>query len=316
MREDELAAHALTSRVVAAEVAPFSAREFWRLARTVDDLGRLFGLRASEIQNELSIPGEQAERVARLMERRTALALATEELEHSGMWVLTSLSEDYPTRLRDRLGDSAPVVLHGVGDKALLGEDGVGVVGSRDIPPESAEVAREVARIASGAGVPIVSGAARGVDQHAMNAVVEFGGRVVGVLADSLQRTVGRPSTRRAVASGQICLVTPYAPRAGFSAGNAMGRNKIIYALSRAVLIVRSDEGTGGTWTGANEAISGRFTQVLSWTGAGSGPGNGPLVTNGAAEVADLPHLKRAILQPAAEPGPPVAPAGDQLSFF
>ena len=31
-----------------------------------------------------------------------------------------------------RLGDAAPVVLHGVGDTSLLNDDGVGVVGSRD----------------------------------------------------------------------------------------------------------------------------------------------------------------------------------------
>lgn len=66
----------------------------------------------------------------------------------------------------------------------------------------------------------------------------------------------------------------PWSPEAitlavPFSVGNAMGRNKIIYGLSRCTIVVATDDGTGGTWAGATEALKNHYGRVASWTGAG-----------------------------------------------
>ena len=50
-------------------------------------------------------------------------------------------------------------------------------------------------------------------------------------------------------------LISPYDPAAGFNVGHAMQRNKLIYALADAALVVSSDYGKGGTWTGAVEQL-------------------------------------------------------------
>ena len=233
--EQDLAALALTSRLVESATKPLASREFWALRRGIEP-SALHGMTASEIAAELSVPSEYAERIAKLFDRAAGLAIALEKLDHSGIWTITGVGQRYPERLRTRLRDSAPVVLHGVGDTSLLDADGVGVVGSRDISAEGSQVAREIAQGAVKLGLPVVSGAARGVDSDAMNAAFEAGGQVVGVLADALERTVTRRGTRRGVAGGQICLVTPFTPSAPFSVGNAMGRNKIIYACRAARL--------------------------------------------------------------------------------
>ena len=54
---------------------------------------------------------------------------------------------------------------------------------------------------------------------------------------------------------GRLALVSPYDPAAGFNVGHAMGRNKLIYALADAALVVSSDYQKGGTWTGAVEQL-------------------------------------------------------------
>jgi predicted Rossmann fold nucleotide-binding protein DprA/Smf involved in DNA uptake len=54
---------------------------------------------------------------------------------------------------------------------------------------------------------------------------------------------------------GQLVLLSPYDPQAGFNIGNAMQRNKLIYALADAALVVQSDYGKGGTWAGAIEQL-------------------------------------------------------------
>lgn len=312
--EQDLAALALTSRLVESATKPLSAREFWALRRGGEP-SALHGMTATEIAAELSIPSEDAERIARLFDRAAGLAIALEKLDHSGIWTITGVGERYPERLRTRLRDSAPVVLHGVGDASMLDADGVGVVGSRDISAEGSQIAREIAKSAARSGLPVISGAARGVDQDAMNAAFEAGGRVVGVLADALEHAVTRRGTRRGVAGGQICLVTPYAPSVAFSVGNAMGRNKIIYGLARCTIVVSSDHETGGTWAGATEALKNGYGRVASWIGPGGGAGNSGLVQRGAAGLSDVNRLGELLQQSDGSSVVDVGTIGDQLTF-
>jgi predicted Rossmann fold nucleotide-binding protein DprA/Smf involved in DNA uptake len=312
--EQDLAALALTSRLVESATKPLSAHEFWVLRRGSEP-SALHGMTATEIAAELSVPSEDAERIAKLFDRAAGLAIALEKLDHSGIWTITGVGRRYPERLRTRLRDSAPVVLHGVGDASMLDADGVGVVGSRDISATGSQIAREIAQSAVKSGLPVISGAARGVDGDAMNAAFEVGGQVVGVLADALEHAVTRRTTRRGVAGGQICLVTPYTPSAAFSVGNAMGRNKVIYGLSRCTIVVASDHETGGTWTGATEALKNGYGRVASWIGPGSGAGNSALVQRGAAELSDVSRLEELLHESVVSPAVKVEPLGDQLTL-
>ena len=60
---------------------------------------------------------------------------------------------------------------------------------------------------------------------------------------------------RNLLMEGQLVLVSPYDPSAGFNVGHAMQRNKLIYALADAALVVSSDLNKGGTWAGAVEQL-------------------------------------------------------------
>lgn len=286
----DLAALALTSRLVDAVVKPLSGREFWQVTKDTS-AAELRGMTSAEIAAKLLITTDKADRIAALFDRAASIALGLEKLEHSGTWTITAAGKRYPERLRARLGDAAPVTLHGVGDASLLDTDGVGVVGSRNVTKDGAQVARDIAHAAVKAGLPVVSGAARGVDRDAMNGAFEVGGQVIGVLAEALQKSVSRPGTRRGIADGNICLITPYTPTAPFSVGNAMGRNKIIYALSRCTVVVSSEQEAGGTWAGATEALKHHYGRVAAWRGAGGTPGNGALVNQGAFALTEIGQL-------------------------
>jgi DNA processing protein len=105
----------------------------------------------------------------------------------------------------------------------------------------------------------------------------EAGGKVCGVLADSLEKTTMNREHRNLLLDGQLVLISPYDPSAGFNVGNAMQRNKLIYALADASLVVSSDLNKGGTWTGAVEqldklkfvpvfmSIDGRVFRRIGW---------------------------------------------------
>jgi predicted Rossmann fold nucleotide-binding protein DprA/Smf involved in DNA uptake len=124
-----------------------------------------------------------------------------------------------------------------------------------------------------------------------MAAAYAVGGKTVGILAESLVRRVRGAETRLVIGEGATCLATPFKPDVGFSVANAMNRNKIVYALSRVTLVVACEEGSGGTWQGATEALRKRYGRVAVWTGTGAEPGNRALVALGASAVQSTEEL-------------------------
>ena len=212
-------------------------------------------------------------------------------------------------------GAKAPPVVHGAGALDLLDTPGLGVVGSRDVSEAGGALAKEVARLAAQRGLALVSGGARGVDQLAMDAAHEAGGAVVGILAESLSRKLKRPDVRRAVYDGSTVMCTPYSPDAPFSAGNAMGRNKLIYAQAALTVVVASDAETGGTWSGATEALKHGYGPVAVWRGDGEGPGNEPLQQRGATPVSSLDDIESLLDTPVSEPPPAQVGSPEQQSL-
>jgi predicted Rossmann fold nucleotide-binding protein DprA/Smf involved in DNA uptake len=158
-----------------------------------------------------------------------------------------------------------------------------------DISEDGKHAAEVIAAAAAERGLSVVSGAARGVDSFAMNAAFTAGGTVVGVLADSLQARIRKPGVLDAIDSGATCLLSQQHPSTGFSAGSAMSRNKVVYALTRTTVVISADLESGGTWAGATEALKKGLTDVAVWTGPGSGPGNERLLQLGGRPVAS-PH--------------------------
>ncbi len=286
--DDSLATLLLTSRLVDSEVPVLKASEYWKLVDYIE-IGSLLGRDERELIVDLG--DDMGTKVATLLDRAAALAFAVEELEQQGIRAIAATDGAYPSRYREHLGAAAPAHLHIAGPPELAQRRSIGIVGSRDLAPKAAELAKDAARLAAEHDYVVISGGARGTDSLAMNAALEADGEVVGVLADSLVRTAKSADVRRAVVDEKLCLATPYAPTAPFSAGNAMGRNKMIYALTDVTFVVASDDGKGGTWAGAKEAIRKHYSKVAVWRGEGEGPGNEPLEKLGGIAIADLAEL-------------------------
>jgi predicted Rossmann fold nucleotide-binding protein DprA/Smf involved in DNA uptake len=281
---------ALPEGSAAGETAPFTLSEWNKLARQVHDSplrqpAALQGRTATDLAHDLAIPSEDAERIVRLLDRSGRLALELEGLFSRGLWALTRMDEPYPKKLRDTLKRQAPTVLFGAGDPQLLSRGGIAVIGSRSIDEAGTAFAQEVGRKAAAAQVPVVSGGARGTDRLAMGAALEAGGKAFGVLADSLERTVRQPDLRQLLLDGQLVLLTPYVPTAGFSVGGAMGRNKVIYGLADFAVVVSSDFQTGGTWAGSVEALKAGWCPVFARDGTDVPKGNRELLKLGAAPL-------------------------------
>jgi predicted Rossmann fold nucleotide-binding protein DprA/Smf involved in DNA uptake len=102
------------------------------------------------------------------------------------------------------------------------------------------------------AGRTLVSGGAVGTDSVAVDAALSCGGahRCIEVLPFGLDQAEPRDG---------VCQLSVCEPWAGFTTGQAMERNALIYALGRRALVVRPRWRRGGTWHGSVDALRRRL---------------------------------------------------------
>ncbi|MBL9118060.1 MAG: DNA-protecting protein DprA [Verrucomicrobiaceae bacterium] len=221
-------------------------------------------------------------RLDALLGRGFLLSQAVERWNARTIWVVSRADDKYPKRLKAKLKEDAPPLLYGCGDIALLEKGGLAVVGSRHVDDEIVSYTENVGRLSAEAHQSIVSGGAKGIDRAAMHGALMAGGDVAGVMADSLEKAALARENREPLMDGRLVLVSPYDPAAGFNVGHAMQRNKLIYALADAALVVTSDFEKGGTWAGAIEQLERlRFVPVFVRNGANAGKGNLALLSLG-----------------------------------
>lgn len=272
---------------------PLGLRQYNRLAAWL----KAESLRPGDLltaQGRTTLEGLQTaevnfDRVSPLLERGAALALVVERWERSGLWVISRSDGDYPDRLKQYLGQAAPPLLYGVGSKSVLDRGGLAVVGSRDRSDEDGEFARRVGEQCAQEGIAVISGAAKGIDRDAMAGSLDAGGWALGVLAEGLAQTATSGQYRSGLVSDHLTLVSPFDPDSRWFPYTAMERNKLLYGLSDAALVVASAADSGGTWAGASEAIQLRKVNVFVKTTGVLAPGNPKLLRMGAASFPSEP---------------------------
>ena len=275
----------------APDYAPLTLKDWNPLTKKLFSISKrpaaLLDLNKEELKDILEITEEEAERYENLLQRSGTVAIELERLKSLGIEVLTRADEDYPARYKERLKESAPTILFYAGEKALLGQPGVAVVGSRHLDEAGQACAEFVGNACGLSGLVLYSGGAKGVDSISMQAALTSRGTAVGILADSLEKSIRKPENREAIYRGDLCLVTPYSPSAPFSIGTAMGRNKLIYTLADYAIVVASDAEKGGTWAGATEALKSKWLPVFVLDHPEMPKGNKMLIEKGGLK---FPH--------------------------
>ena len=224
------------------------------------------------------------DRIAALLDRGSALALAMEKWLRAGLWVMTRSESEYPSSLKQKLGKNSPAVFFGCGNSSLLNKGGLAVVGSRKTSNADLHYSGQIGVLAAENGHSIISGGARGVDEAAMQGALSAEGNVVGVLDHGLLKATSSLKYREHLMTGNLVLVTPFHPEAGFLVGNAMQRNKYIYCLSDVALVVHSGI-KGGTWSGAHENLKGQWVPLWVKETEDKTAGNKDIVDSGGIWV-------------------------------
>lgn len=217
-----------------------------------------------------------------------AVRRAIETLRREGAVVLTPDDAAFPDVFR-ALADP-PFVLFAAGDLDLLHAPAVALVGTRAPTPYGRAATATLAGGVARAGYAVVSGFARGIDTAAHLAALEAGGATVAVLGhgiDSVYPPENRALFERVRAEG--LLVTELPPGERPKAGNFPRRNRLIAALSRAVVVVEMGLKSGAQHTVSYALDSGReVLAVPGPIGAPSSAGTNQLIRDGARIVTSV----------------------------
>ena len=222
------------------------------------------------------------------LRERISLEQVWERIQKLGIKVLTWEDENYPKRLLEV--ENPPPVLYCAG--TLQEEDSwaVAVVGTRRMTSYGKQVTAEIVHTLAGSGVTIVSGMARGVDAVAHHAALEAGGRTLAVLGSGVDRIYPpehRELAKRIFSNG--ALLSDYAPGTPPDAANFPPRNRIISALSMAVIVIEAGDHSGALITAAFAGEQGR--EIFAVPGniyAPQSKGTNRLIQQGAHPLLDV----------------------------
>ncbi|HUT78188.1 MAG TPA: DNA-processing protein DprA [Polyangia bacterium] len=150
----------------------------------------------------------------------------------------------------DRLGllPDPPELLHVAG--CLPAEPLVAIVGSRDADTQMCRFTAALARGLAERGLAVVSGGARGIDTAAHEGCLQAGGRTVAVLGSGFDHPYpagNAPLFHRITADG--ALISEFPAGTPPSRWTFPRRNRIVAALSRAIVVVQASERSGALIT-------------------------------------------------------------------
>lgn len=269
-------------------VVPLEPKEWSELAKLLMEKrlqpADLLGFSEAEMKERLQLGTDQAQRLARLVDRSASLSFELSQYENMGIFVITRADEQYPKRLKKVLGNQCPPLFYYAGNLALLDCRSVGYAGSRSVEEEDIAFTKQTVGKTVQQGYGVVSGGAKGIDSIAENEALSCGSTAIAYLSDSLLRKMKSSAVIRPVQDGKLVLLSVVKPDAGFQAGVAMMRNRYIYAQSSGTVIVRSDYNKGGTWSGAVDNLKHGWCPEFCWDQKNY-PGNKALIRQGAHPI-------------------------------
>ena len=199
---------------------------------------------------------EMAGRILGLLGDRQLLEYYLSKGKRCGCIPLTRAGDQYPLQVRKRLGDDSPGCLWAKGDASILQSPCVALVGSRELGEDNRRFAEQAGIQAAKQGFALVSGNARGADKTAQEACLQSGGRVICVVADSLEKHRQRDS---------VLYLSEDGFNNAFSSQRALSRNRIIHSLGEMTLVAQSSLYSGGTWGGTVRNLKAQWTNVFCY---------------------------------------------------
>jgi predicted Rossmann fold nucleotide-binding protein DprA/Smf involved in DNA uptake len=215
-----------------------------------------FQLSENDWKNQYELSLKEVEDLKTAKSELANNAFLAESLYNEGYELIPITSPEYGKTLKDNLKMAhAPALLYVKGNKKIMYEKSIAIVGSRDASDISMQFADNIAKLASKEYKVIVSGFAKGVDKQALDSAIEYKGQSIIVLPQGIM-TFGSGFNKyyRQVVDGDVLVLSTFFPKAPWRAELAMARNPIIYGLASEIYVAESSD-KGGTWSGVIDGL-------------------------------------------------------------
>ncbi len=221
-----------------------------------EQLSDLFSYDTSELKNKIELSEKEIFYLEEVKRELPQYSFLTEDLLAQGYEIITIDSPKYSKTLKDNLKiKSSPPIIYIKGNKQLLHEKSVAIVGSRDADDISLKFTDEVAKNASKDFKVVVSGFAKGVDKQALDSAIKYKGQSIIVLPQGIM-TFGSGFNKyyQEIQAGDVLVLSTFFPKATWSVQLAMARNPIIYGVADDIYVAQSSD-KGGTWSGVIDGL-------------------------------------------------------------
>jgi predicted Rossmann fold nucleotide-binding protein DprA/Smf involved in DNA uptake len=222
-----------------------------------------FELNESEWKNIYKLSDNQIRDLLSAKNNLPNNSFLAEDLLSQGFEIIPINSQEYSKTLKLNLKKSAPPVLYVKGNKQIMQENSIAIVGSRDANEISLQFTDNIAKLASKEYKVIVSGFAKGVDKQALDSSIKYKGQSIIVLPQGIMTFAsGFKKYYKELIAGDVLVLSTFHPKAVWNVGLAMARNPIIYGLSKEIYVAQSSD-SGGTWEGVMDGLKkGRIIYV------------------------------------------------------
>lgn len=272
---------------LAPQIGPVRVR---RLREHFGDVTAIFTATGQELQRVEGIGSE----AARSLQAESLPDLARAELaraEASGIKIIDQEDEGYPALLREIY--DPPLVLYGKGVWPTSWPAGIALVGSRTTSHYGQEMARKFGYQLAYAGLPVVSGLARGIDTSAHLGALAAKGvtwAVLGCGLDQCYPAENEELAQRITEKGLVLSEFPLGTKPDRQTFPM--RNRIVSGLSFGVLVVEAALESGALITARQALDQGR--QVFAIPGRIDTPharGSNRLIKEGAKLVEEVTDI-------------------------
>ncbi|HPA29887.1 MAG TPA: DNA-processing protein DprA [Bacteroidales bacterium] len=213
-------------------------------------------------------------------------AFLAETLYNEGYELIPITSPLYPKTLKDNLKAAhSPALLYVKGNKQIMQEKSIAIVGSRNASDKSLEFTDNIAKLASKEYKVVVSGFAKGVDKQALDSAIKYKGQSIIVLPQGIMTfSSGFKKYYKQIVDGDVLVLSTFPPKVPWKVELAMARNPIIYGLASEIYVAESSD-KGGTWSGVIDGLRKNRKIYVRKPDANENIANNLLIQQGAIAV-------------------------------
>ncbi len=212
------------------------------------DINKIWEYDSKDIRNMKFISEKAIKNIVKY-KTKSYLDDINEKLNKCGMKYVTVDQDSYPEKLKNIF--DPPYVLFYRGNRDVLDNFSIAVVGSRKATGYGAMCAQKFSKELSEQGVSVISGMAYGIDSRSHEASLAGKGKTVAVLGSSVDRPypIRNKGLMERIIENNGAVISEYPPETNALPGFFPMRNRIISGISNGVLIVEAAKKSGSLIT-------------------------------------------------------------------